>query len=110
MLSTAIYTGIAFVAYNWYNQKEKRLRIILTPHKDISIEANMDTISSIFSPSKLPYSIRLKGYITTTSHIEVRKDTVIVTIDMKYTWKVTWDIGSLWIPGFDISCSEIYDR
>lgn len=106
----ALYSGAAFLAYTWYNQKEKRLRITLIPHDGIDIQSHMESISSNFSPGKLPTSIRLKGYHALTSHIEVRKDKVIITVDIKYTWKATWDIGSLWIPGFDISLSEIYDR
>lgn len=110
MLSAALYSGAALLAYAWYNQKEKRLRITLIPQSGIAIDEHMDRISSIFGNDKLSSSIRLKGYFASASHIEVRKDIVIITIDVKYTWKVTWDIGSLWIPGFDICCSEIYDR
>lgn len=110
MLSAAIYMSAVALAYTWYNTREKRVRIELTPRDGIRIDEHMENISSIFSPTRLPSTMKMKGYNNITSHIEVRREKVIITIDARYTWKLTWDIGSLWLPNFDIQVSEIYDR
>lgn len=110
MLSTAIYSTAAYLAYQWYNQKEKRLRIVLKPESGIDVHDHIEKVNSLFSGTNLAKSIGLSGYASLTSHIENMPERIVITIDIKYHWRCTWDIGNLWIPGFEVSLSEIYDR
>lgn len=110
MSFTFVAGSLAYLAYQWYNLKEKRIRIVLTPKKDVNIHDHTETIASMFSSGRLKRTMGLAGYLSVSSHIETMDERAVVTVDVRYRWKITWDIGTLFLQGFDIQCSEIYDR